>query len=65
MDLESVIQSEVRKTKTNIVYKCMHVKSRKMVQMNLVPGQEPKCRCRQQMYGHGAGGHEGGGELGD
>ena len=33
----------------------MHVKSRKMVQMNLVPGQEPKFRCRQQMHGHGQG----------
>ena len=32
-DLETVIQSEVRKRKTNIIYKHMYVESRKMVQM--------------------------------
>ena len=36
----------------------MYMKSRKMVQMNLVPGQDPRCRCRKQMCGHGAGGRE-------
>ena len=40
MDPESVIQSEIRKRKTNIVYQCMYVQSRKMVQMNLIPGHK-------------------------
>ena len=40
MDLESVIQSEVRKRKTNIIYQHMYVESREMIQMNLSTGQE-------------------------
>ena len=36
MNLESVIEKEVsQKEKTNIVYKCTHMESRKMVPMNL------------------------------
>ena len=31
VDLETVIQSEVRKRKTSIVYSCIYVESRKMV----------------------------------
>ena len=34
MGLETVIQSEVRKRKTNIVYQHIYVESRIMVQMN-------------------------------
>ena len=41
MDLESVIQSEVRKRKTNIlILMHIYVESRRMVQMNLFAGQE-------------------------
>ena len=35
MGLESIIQSEA-----NVVYQCTHVESTKMVQMNLLAGQE-------------------------
>ena len=38
MDLESVIQSEVRKRKTYIVY--LGMESRKIILMNLFAGQE-------------------------
>ena len=35
IDLETVIQSEVsQKEKKNIIFKCIHVEPRKMVQMN-------------------------------
>ena len=30
----------------------MHVESKKMLQMNLVPGQEKRCRLRKQICGH-------------
>ena len=35
MDLEIVILSEVRQRKTNIIWYCLHVESKKRVQMNL------------------------------
>ena len=38
MGLETVIQSEVRKRKTNIVYYRIYVEPRKMVQMNRFAG---------------------------
>ena len=55
MDLDSVIQSEVsqKEKKKNIVYECIYVESRKMVQMNLFAGQEYKCSCRERMCGRG------------
>ena len=37
MNLESIIQSEVRKRKINIIYQCIYMKSRKM-------GLVPICR---------------------
>ena len=40
MDLETVIESEVRKRKTNIVYFHIYVEPRKMVQMNWFAGQK-------------------------
>ena len=45
VDLESVIQSEVRKRKTNTVCECIYMKckkkkKKKKVLMNLVAGQE-------------------------
>ena len=52
MDRGTVIQSEVRKRKTNVIYKCMYVEPRKMVQMNWFAGQKLRHRCREQTYGH-------------
>ena len=40
MNPETVLQSEVRKRKTNTVYEPIYVESRKMVPMNLSAGQE-------------------------
>ena len=40
MDLETVIQSEVRKRKTNIVYKRIYVEPRKTAPMNWFAGQK-------------------------
>ena len=40
MDLETVIQSEVSQKEKNIVYKCIYVESKKMVQMNLFTKQK-------------------------
>ena len=34
MDLETFIQSEVRKRKPNIIQYCLYVESRRMIQMN-------------------------------
>ena len=42
----------VRKRKTNIIYKCLYVEPRKVVQMNWFAGQKLRHRCREQMYGH-------------
>ena len=39
MDPDTVIQSEVRKRKTNTVYR-LYVESRKMAQMNLLAKQK-------------------------
>ena len=55
VDLETVIQSEVRKRKPNIVYERMYVEPRKMVQMNQFAGQKLRHRCREQTYGHQGG----------
>ena len=52
-DLESIIQSEIRKRKTNKY--CMCIESRKIVQVNLFAGQEKRHRCRKWMCGHGVG----------
>ena len=38
MSLEPVTESEVRKKKTNIIYSCIYMESRKMIQMNLFAG---------------------------
>ena len=39
MNLEFVTQSKVRKRRPSIVYQCIYVKTRKMVQTNLLAGQ--------------------------
>ena len=47
MNLESIIQSEVnQKEKTNIVYQCMYMESRKEVLMNLFARKRWKHRYR-------------------
>ena len=61
MGPETVIQSEEREKQICIN---SYVKSRKMVQMNLSPGQEQRHRCREHTYEH-QGGKEGGDELGN
>ena len=38
MNLEPIIQSKVRKT--NIIYECIYMESRKILLMNLFAGQE-------------------------
>ena len=58
MNLEPVIQSEVRKRKINIVYQCMYMESRKMVPMNLFAGQQWRNRHKKQTYGHGEEGED-------
>ena len=50
MNLEPVIQSEVRKT--DIVYQHIYVKSRKIGLMNLFT---EKWRCRERIGGHSRG----------
>ena len=55
MNLESVIQSEVGRRKTNIVYYCIYMESREMVQLSLFSGQEEGCRCRGWTRGHSEG----------
>ena len=62
MILEPIIQSEVRKKKINIVYKCIYMASRKMVPNNLFSGQQWRNRHREQTYGHW-GREEGEGEM--
>ena len=53
INLKSVIESDVGKGKTNIVYQPIYVESRKMVQMNLFLGQEDRHRHRKQTWGRG------------
>ena len=40
MNLESIIQSEVRKRKINIIYQCIYMKFRKMVLKKLLAWQQ-------------------------
>ena len=56
MDLESVIQNKVRKRGKKIMYYCIYVDSRKMVQMNLFAGQEWRQKHGEQMCEYGRGG---------
>ena len=54
MDLE-IIMSEVSLTKTNIVWYCLYVESKKNVQMNLFTKQKQGHICRKQTYGYQGG----------
>ena len=61
MDLEIVIQSEVREKQ--IQYH-LYVESRKMVEMNLLAKQKQSHICREQTYGY-QGGEQGWDKLGN
>ena len=53
MNLEPIIQSEVSKKEKNEYYILTHLYGiRKMVLMNLFPGQQWRHRHREQTYGH-------------
>ena len=47
MNLEPIIQSEVRKRKINIVFQLIYTESRKMVLKNLFIGQQWRNRHRE------------------
>ena len=51
MDIETVMQSEVRKRKANITYSYIYMESRKIILMNLFEGQQRRHRPREQTYG--------------
>ena len=53
MNLQPIIQSEVRKI--NIIYYLIYMESRKTVLMSLFEGEQWRCRCREQTYGHREG----------
>ena len=57
MNLEPIIQSDVRKGKINIIFQHIYTESRIMVMKNLLTGQQ--WRNREQTYGHGERGGEG------
>ena len=51
MSLEPVTQSEVRKRKTNVIYINAHIWNlEKLVLINLLAGQEQRCRNREQTW---------------
>ena len=52
MNLEPIIQSEVTKRKTNIIYNYIYMESRKMVLMKLFARQQWRNKHREQTYGH-------------
>ena len=51
MKLEPIIQSEVRKRKTNTVYYLIYMEFRKMVTMTLYARQQKRHRYREQTFG--------------
>ena len=64
MGLESVIISEVRQKKTNIVLYHLYVQSKKMIQMNLFTKQKQTHRLQKQTYGYQWGNMVGKNKLG-
>ena len=51
MNLEAIVQSEVsQKEKNKYVYYCMYMESTKMVLMNLLAGQQWRCRHREGIW---------------
>ena len=63
-DLETVIQSEVRKSKTNIIQYCPYVESGKMITDELICKAEIETKMQQQAYKYQRR-KEGKDELGD
>ena len=63
MNLESVIQSEVSQKEKN-KYERRYMESRKMVLMNLLAGQEQRCRHRERAVDTGWEGEGGQTESG-
>ena len=55
MDLESVIQSEVRKRKTNIIYQHIYVESAKTGISNLIYKVEIETQKEKRTYGYQGG----------
>ena len=52
MNLEPIIQTEVRKRKINIIHYHICMESRKMVSKNLFAGQQWRNIYKEQSYGH-------------
>ena len=50
MNLESVIQNEVRKRKTDTIHECKYMEFRKMVPMILHEGQQKRHRHIEQIF---------------
>ena len=60
MDLEPALtECSKSERKTSIMYYCIYVESRKMVLMDLLSGQQWRCRYREQTCGHGVRVREG------
>ena len=56
MDLETVIQSKVRKRKTNIIYINAYMWNlEKWYRLSIFAKEKWRHRCRQQTYGYQAG----------
>ena len=55
MNLESIILSEVRNRKTNIVYYCIYMKSREIVLIILHTGHQRRHGHKEQTFGHSGG----------
>ena len=53
MNLEPILESEVRKRNINIVCRHIFMESEDMTLMNLFSGQQWRNRHREQTYGHG------------
>ena len=55
MNLEPIIQSEVKSERKSVIYKCIYIESRKMGVMNLLAGQHWRHRHRERTCGHRRG----------
>ena len=53
MNLEPIIQSEVKKS--NIIYECIYMESKRMALTNLFKEQRWRCRHGEQTYGRRVG----------
>ena len=55
MNLEPIIQSEVRERKINIIFQCIYMESRKMVLKNLFTGPRWRNRHKDRLMDMGRG----------